>query len=115
MAKAVRAIAKSAGFQVVSCKSESFSGGESIDICVKSELTEQQKRTNVDTRMNEGCGQTFQEPRWDELVAICNAFKTGRFDGMTDYYEYSADRMTIATPNKDETSFNAKWIMPKAV
>ena len=49
-AKCLKALAKSMGFEVISAKSKSYSGGDSIDLILKSELTEEQK--NINQRIN---------------------------------------------------------------
>lgn len=46
VAKAASAILKAAGFTVLKATSDSYSGGDSIHVTVKSELTDAQKEKN---------------------------------------------------------------------
>lgn len=91
-AKCLKALAKSMGFEVISAKSESYSGGDSVDLTLKSELTEEQKEHNkvMQTRSyyETRCG-TIPEPRQDLANKLEGYFKAGHFNGMEDIYEYS--------------------------
>jgi len=100
-AKAIKAIAKAAGFNVIRCKSESYSGGDSVDISVATELTPEQTKRNNEIRSTcpYGSHTTYpdwtNEPREELLHLIVNSFKQGSFNGMEDIYEYNKDNMTV--------------------
>lgn len=114
-AKAIKAIAKEAGFNIIRCKSESYSGGDSVDISVSTELTPEQ--TNRNNEIRSTCPYwshtTYQdwtsEPREKLLHLIINSFKQGSFNGMEDIYEYSKDNMTVEWPNGDKVDLDTKY------
>lgn len=87
-AKCLKALAKSMGFEVISAKSESYSGGDSVDLTLKSELTEEQKVFNESLDYNERY-RRHTEPRQDLANKLGGYFKAGHFNGMEDIYEYS--------------------------
>ena len=63
-AKAIKAIAKAAGFNVIRCKSESYSGGDSVDISVATELTHEQVKRNNEIRSTCPYGSHTTYPDW---------------------------------------------------
>lgn len=114
-AKAIKAIAKEAWFNIIRCKSESYSGGDSVDISVATELTPEQTKRNSEIRSTcqYGSHTTYPdltpEPREKLLHLIVNSFKQGSFNGMEDIYEYSKDNMTVEWPNGDRVDLDTKY------
>lgn len=72
-AKAMKAIAKAAGFDVLNCVSKSYSGGDSVSLRVRSELPLEIQQKNVEIRAkydyNERCN-IIPEPRAKLLSEI---------------------------------------------
>lgn len=109
VAKVIKALAKNAGFQVISCCSQIYSGGNSIYINVKSELTEEQIAFNTINRSSydHPC---IQEPHGEVLDSIINAFSAGRYDGQFyEVYEYSEAAMKIKDPNGNMLDFTTEY------
>lgn len=115
VAKATAAILKAAGFTVISSSSQSYSGGESVNVTIKSELTDAQKLAN-DELIH---GATFRgmnhpdyhrEPREALAYRIEKSFESGSFDGMQDLYEYRTDRLQVTAPDGTLSDLSAKYV-----
>lgn len=78
--------------------SQSFSGGNSVDINVCKE---------------NGDEFDYNDPIYKEIASFCDMFKGGRYNGMEDIYEYGDDGRT---DNGTRIEFNAKYVScnPKA-
>jgi hypothetical protein len=110
VAKAIKALAKAAGFNVLKATSESYSGGDSVDITVESELTQEQHEQNEKAQYD-----LFQpiirEPRGNLLKEIVEHFEGGRFNGSVDMYEYHSQETlsTVKDPDGNEMEFTTKY------
>lgn len=113
--KAIKAIAKAAGFNVLKCKSESFAGGDSVDIYVETELTPEQTAKNKEIRESgDWIAQQrdiIKEPRKALLHSLVRQFEDGHFNSMEDIYEYDSDRMTVAGPDGEPVNLTVKYGM----
>ena len=111
-AKALKAIAKSAGFNVLGCKSQSYSWWNSCDIYIESELSAEQLAKNSQIWKEFGSmahpEYTYQ-PRADLINMICKSFQGGTFDGMTDSYDYRNDTLKVEAPNGEMLSIDTKY------
>jgi hypothetical protein len=113
-AKALKAIAKAAGFNVLGCKSKSYSGGDSCDLYVETELTPEQQASNEKnlshgSRMTYSHPDIYKEPRGELLDRICRHFAQGSFNGMEDIYEYKKGGSTIEDPEGDAVALDTKY------
>lgn len=114
-AKAIKAITKSAGFNIIRCKSESYSGGDSVDISVATELTPEQTKRNNEIRSTcpYGSHTTYpdwtNEPREKLLHLIVNSFKQGSFNGMEDIYEYHDCNIKVEAPDGKMIDLDTKY------
>lgn len=118
-AKAVKAIATAAGFTVLGCKSQSYSGGDNVNLIVKTELTPEQIAKNDEIRSDNVNWyrrnyDMIKEPRAKLLDEIEFAFKDGHFDGMTDCYNYKEKVTQVEAPEGNEkVDITAKYIFWK--
>ena len=93
-AKAIKAITKAAGFNVIRCKSQSYSGWDSVDIAVATEMTPEQTKRNKEIKDTCQWGSHIiypdwtKEPREDILAQIAGAFEAWKFNGMEDIYGF---------------------------
>jgi len=111
-AKALKAIAKAAGFNVLGCKSHIYSGGNSVDIYVETELTPEQTKKNEEIIAQYGSRmhpEYTHEPREKLLNQLCKHFQQGNFDGMTDMYEYKKGGSSIKDPAGDDVALDTKY------
>lgn len=114
-AKAIKAIAKSAGFNVLRCKSESYSGGDSVDITVATELTSEQVKRNEEIKSTCQWGSHIiypdwaPEPREDLLAQIAWAFEAWKFNGMEDIYEYHDRNVKVEAPDGKMIDLDTKY------
>ena len=114
-AKALKAIAKEAGFNIIKCKSESYSGWDSVDIVVHTELTPEQVATNNEIIKtcpywsHRSYPTWTNEPRDTLLNTIAKTFQQWHFNWMEDIYEYSKDNMTIEDPNGKMVDLDTKY------
>lgn len=111
-AKALKAIAKEAGFNVLKCKSESYSGWDSVDITVETGLNTEQLEENRKHYSMMDHNYT-KEPKWELLDSICRKFQQWSFNGMEDIYEYRNDSLTVVTPNWEYCSLDTKYCFNK--
>lgn len=112
-ATAIKALAKAAGFNVFKCTSENYTGGDSVDISVETELTPEQLEKNaliIQTYGTMGHPEYTHEPRQELLKDICRHFQQGSFDGMTDMYEYRRNGSTVKDPAGDDVTLDSKYI-----
>lgn len=114
-AKAIKAIAKAAGFNVLKCKSESYSGGDSVDITVATELTPEQVKRNEEIKATcQWWGHSIYpdwtpEPREDLLAQIAWAFEAWKFNGMEDIYEYHDRNVKVEAPDGQMIDLDTKY------
>lgn len=108
-AKALKAIAKAAGFNVLRCKSQSYSGGDSVDIYIESTLTPEEHKRNGESRLLYSHPDYTKEPRRDIMDDICRAFEQGKFDGMDDSYKHRKDNLTVEAPNGTKCDLDTKY------
>lgn len=110
--KVIKALAKEAGFNVLWVRSESFAGGDSVDITVESELTPEQIASNKNvTEQYRTCYHPdyIHEPRGELLKSIARHFRSGDFNGSEDLYEYRQNGPVVKDPSGDEISFDTKY------
>lgn len=110
--KAIKALAKAAGFKVLGVSSQSYSGGDSVDIHVETELTPEQIVGNKNTQLQYGscCHPDYtDEPRGKLLHAIVGHFESGNFNGSEDIYEYRQSGATVLDPAGDAIYFTTKY------
>lgn len=113
-AKALKALAKAAGFNVLGCKSQSYSGGDSVDLYVETELTPEQQASNeknlsLGSNMTYSHPDIYKEPRQQLLNTLCGYFQQGNFNGMEDIYEYKKGGSTIKDPEGDDIALDTKY------
>ena len=112
VAKGAKAVAKAMGFEVLGVKSESYSGGNSVDLYIQTELTKEQQEKNEELRHWDYCTQkrdTIEEPREKLAKNLDWAFRGGTFDGMTDMYEYSGG-YKLKDPDGNDLEVDAKYV-----
>ena len=80
-AKAIKAIAKEAGLTVLKCKSQSYSGGDHVDLILQSKLTPEQREEDRNYYKGINSFWHTNEPEQDLADKICWAFQGGKFNG----------------------------------
>lgn len=108
-AKAIKAIAKEAGLTVLKCKSQSYSGGDHVDLILQSKLTPEQREQ--DSNYYKGINSFWHtnEPEQDLADKICGIFQWGKFNWYEDIYEYRQDNMQVEAPNWEMVSLDTKY------
>lgn len=113
VAKIIKAFAKSQWYTVLSCKSESYSGGDSVDITLETELTKEQLEQNEEMRkesFNKLFFEWHKEPRALFMKQVCGHFQTGSFDGMNDMYENKENGIYTEGPDGKPVRISSKYI-----
>lgn len=108
-AKAIKAIAKEAGLTVLKCKSQSYSGGDHVDLILQSKLTPEQREEDRNYYKGINSFWHTNEPEQDLADKICWAFQGGKFNGYEDIYEYRQDNMQVEAPNGEMVSLDTKY------
>lgn len=108
-AKAVKAIAKEAGLTIIKCTSQSYSGGDHVELILQSMLTPEQREEDRNYYKGINSFWHTKEPQQDIADKICWAFEAWTFNGMEDIYEYDNDSLTIQDPNGNMVSLDTKY------
>lgn len=84
--------------------------GNSVNIWIKSELTEEDRAHNTASREAYTPHEFRHEPRIKLIQTISEAFKQGTFDGMTDSYTYNEEVVKVLDPEGKQVGLSTKYV-----